>query len=126
MNNLGYVPHNEAIAHQRKSQVLLLIEIDSEETKSIIPGKLFEYMATGNPILAVGPADADVKKILQKTKAGDYFSHQQVNEIKTYILSIYNQWLKNPNQKFETNEEEVQQFNRKNLTKKLVEVVGKL
>ena len=83
-------------------------------------------MATGNPILAVGPADADVEKILQKTKAGDYFSHQQVNEIKTYILSIYNQWLKNPNQKFETNEAEVQQFNRKNLTKKLVEVVGKL
>jgi len=34
--------------------------------------------------------------------------------------------LRNPNQKFETNEAEVQQFNRKNLTKKLVEVVGKL
>jgi hypothetical protein len=31
-NNLGYVSHGEAIAHQRKSQVLL-IEIDSEDTK---------------------------------------------------------------------------------------------
>jgi hypothetical protein len=30
--------HGEAIAHQRRSQVLLLIEIDSEDTKSIIPG----------------------------------------------------------------------------------------
>ena len=36
LNNLGYVSHKEAIAHQRKSQVLLLIEIDSEDTKSII------------------------------------------------------------------------------------------
>jgi hypothetical protein len=43
LNNMGYVSHAEAIAHQRKSQVLLLIEIDSPETKSIIPGKLFEY-----------------------------------------------------------------------------------
>jgi hypothetical protein len=42
LNNMGYVSHAEAIA--KKSQVLLLIEIDSPETKSIIPGKLFEYM----------------------------------------------------------------------------------
>ena len=41
LNNLGYVSHQEAIAHQRKSQVLLLIEIDSEETKSIIPGNIW-------------------------------------------------------------------------------------
>jgi hypothetical protein len=33
LNNLGYVSHGEAIAHQRRSQVLLLIEIDSEDTK---------------------------------------------------------------------------------------------
>ena len=128
-NNLivhGYVSHQESLHAINSANILLLTNFDNVASKGIIPGKLFEYMATGNPILAVGPADADVKKILQKTKAGDYFSHQQVNEIKTYILSIYNQWLRNPNQKFETNEAEVQQFNRKNLTKKLVEVVGKL
>jgi hypothetical protein len=32
---MGYVSHAEAIAHQRKSQVLLLIEIDSPETKAL-------------------------------------------------------------------------------------------
>jgi hypothetical protein len=42
LNNLGYVSHGEAIAHQRRSQVLLLIEIDSQDTK-YYPGKLFEY-----------------------------------------------------------------------------------
>jgi glycosyltransferase involved in cell wall biosynthesis len=47
VNNLGYVSHSEAILHQRKSQVLLLIEIDSEQTKSIIPGKVFEYIISG-------------------------------------------------------------------------------
>ncbi len=58
-NNLGYLSHTEAIAHQRKSQVLLLIEIDSEDTKSIIPGKLFEYMVSERPIVAIGPKDSD-------------------------------------------------------------------
>jgi hypothetical protein len=42
-------PHDEAIAHQKKSQVLL-IEINSKETQ-IIPGKLFEYMVSGRPII---------------------------------------------------------------------------
>src|SRR5690606_3927316 len=40
---IGYVSHEEAIKAQRQSQVLLLVEIDSEDTKAIIPGKLFEY-----------------------------------------------------------------------------------
>jgi hypothetical protein len=33
LNNMGYVSHTEAIIQQRKSQVLLLIEIDSEDQK---------------------------------------------------------------------------------------------
>jgi hypothetical protein len=57
--NLGYVSHDEAIIHQKKSQVLLLIEINSEDTKSIIPGKLFEYLVSGRPIIGVGPNGSD-------------------------------------------------------------------
>jgi len=122
----GYVSHQESLNAINTANVLILTNFDNVASKGIIPGKLFEYMATGNPILAIGPAEADVQKILHKTKAGDYFSHQDVTEIKSFILSIYNQWLRNPLQKFETNEDEVQQFNRKNLTKKLVDVVNNL
>ncbi|WP_312923448.1 glycosyl transferase family 1 [Empedobacter brevis] len=128
-NNLivhGYVSHQESLNAINAANILLLTNFDNQASKGIIPGKLFEYMATGNSILAIGPTDADVEKILQKTEAGNYFMPQQVEEMKGFILSVYKQWLVNPNQKFETNEKEVQQFNRKNLTKKLVKVVDKL
>ena len=128
-NNLvvhGYVSHQESLNAINSANILLLTNFDNQASKGIIPGKLFEYMATGNPIVAIGPTDADVEKILHKTKAGEYFSHQEVNKIKSFILSTYQQWLVNPNTKFDTNEEEVQQFNRKNLTAKLAEVVDKL
>ncbi|WP_312556534.1 glycosyltransferase [Empedobacter brevis] len=128
-NNLivhGYVSHQESLNAINAANILLLTNFDNQASKGIIPGKLFEYMATGNPILAIGPTDADVEKILQKTEAGNYFMHQEEEEMKGFILSVYKQWLVNPNQKFETNEKEVQQFNRKNLTSKLVEVMNRL
>ena len=59
INSVGYVAHDEARRAQFNAQVLLLIEIDSEETIGILPGKLFEYMQTGRPILAFGPQEAD-------------------------------------------------------------------
>ena len=64
MLNLGYVSHQEAVEHQRESQVLLLIEIDSEDTKSIIPGKVFEYMVSERPIVAIGPKGSDFAELL--------------------------------------------------------------
>jgi hypothetical protein len=42
----------------------LLIEINSKETQSIIPGKLFEYMVSGRPIIAIGPNDSDFADII--------------------------------------------------------------
>jgi hypothetical protein len=75
LNNLGYVSHGEAIAHQRRSQVLLLIEIDSEDTKSI-PGKLFEYMVSNRPIIGIGPKNSDFAEITT-TNTGCFLTIQR-------------------------------------------------
>ncbi|MBC7495187.1 MAG: glycosyltransferase family 4 protein, partial [Flavobacterium sp.] len=80
--NLGYISHHDAIAEQRKSQVLLLIEIDSEDTKSIIPGKLFEYLVSGRPILAIGPKDSDFAEIIINTNTGVFFAYHQKQLLK--------------------------------------------
>jgi hypothetical protein len=52
------------------NRVLLLIEIDSPETKSIIPGKLFEYMVSNRPIIAIGPNGSDFAEIITETNTG--------------------------------------------------------
>ena len=72
---LGYVSHNQAIALQQKSRLLLLIEINSQETRGIIPGKLFEYLMAKRPILAIGPKKWDVQQILEETGSGEYFQY---------------------------------------------------
>ncbi|MEG9326907.1 glycosyltransferase family 4 protein [Salinimicrobium catena] len=85
----GYVSHTEALQLQRSSQVLLLIEINIEDTRGIIPGKLFEYMVSNRPILAVGPEKADIQKVIRETNTGAYFLYAEKEEIKAHILELY-------------------------------------
>ena len=120
LNNLGYVSHSEAIAHQRKSQVLLLIEINSEDTKSIIPGKLFEYMVSGRPIVAIGPNGSDFAEIITHTNTGVFFDYSEKMKLKSVLLAYYNQFLEG---KLQSNAVGLQQYSRKSLTEKLVKLL---
>jgi glycosyl transferase family 4 len=115
-NNLGYVSHQEALEHQRKSQVLLLIEINSEETKSIIPGKLFEYMVSERPILAIGPKEADFAAIIKQTNTGTFALYDEKEKVKETILSYFNLYLEKNLKVYPVG---LQQYSRKNLTKEL-------
>lgn len=118
--NLGYVSHQEAVEHQRKSQVLLLIEINSEDTKSIIPGKLFEYMVSERPIIALGPEGSDFAEIITATNTGVFFTYDEKEKLKALLLKYYQEY-KNNNLKVHA--VGLQQYSRKSLTEQLSKLV---
>ena len=120
VNNLGYVSHREAIEQQRKSQVLLLIEINSEATKSIIPGKLFEYMVSERPIIGIGPEGADFSKIIKETNTGIFVNYAEKEKLKSTIEKYFNEFLEG---NLSSNAVGLQNYSRQNLTKKLVEIL---
>jgi glycosyltransferase involved in cell wall biosynthesis len=115
--NLGYVSHDEAIVHQKKSQVLLLIEINSEDTKSIIPGKLFEYMVSERPIIGVGPKGCDFSEILIDTNTGVFADYSEKEKLKNYIANYFSLFLEG---NLKSNAVGLQKYSRRNLTEKLV------
>lgn len=116
LNNLGYVSHQEAVEHQRKSQVLLLIEIDSEATRSIIPGKVFEYMVSERPIVAIGPKDSDFSEIITSTNTGTFFMYDEKERLKATILSHFEKYQQKDLKVFPVG---LQQYSRKHLTGQL-------
>lgn len=120
VHNMGYVSHAEAIAHQRKSQVLLLIEIDSPETRSIIPGKVFEYVVSERPIIAIGPEASDFAEIIKQTNTGTFFTYDEKERLKQTILQYFDQYLKGNLKVFPVG---LQQYSRKNLTEKLAKLL---
>jgi hypothetical protein len=122
---LGYLSHKEAQIQQRQSQVLLLIEIDSLETRCIIPGKLFEYMQSGRPIIGFGPYNADFKTILTATNTGSSYNYGQSEKaiIKNKLLSYFEAYQK---KSLNTNGIGVQQFHRNKLTEQLAVILKPL
>lgn len=120
IDNIGYVSHKEAIKFQKKSQVLLLIEINSEDTKCIVPGKLFEYMVSNRPIISIGPKGSDVEKIIKETNTGNYFYYSDYDLLKTTIINHYQSYK---NKTLESHPIGLQKYSRKNLTKQLVELL---
>lgn len=120
LTNYGYVSHNEAIVFQKKSQVLLLVEIDSEDTKAIIPGKLFEYMVSERPIIALGPKDSDVENILKETNTGRYFNYNDYEDLKTILIQHFEAFKKG---ELQSNAIGIQKYSRRKLTETLSKLI---
>ncbi len=120
---LGYLSHPEALRLQRSSQLLVLIEINAKETQLIIPGKLFEYLSAGRPILAIGPQESDIKTLIAEANAGDYFTYDNKQELKTVIADYYKAFKTTGIIQRET---DIFQYSRRNLTKDLADILHQL
>jgi len=117
---LGYLPHEEILNNQQKSQLLLLLEIDAPETQGIIPGKLFEYFNAHRPILAIGPQDWEAGQLVEHHRAGDYVVHGDTKTLKKLLLERFQQFQ---NGKLHCNSIGIEQYHRRELTKKLAKLL---
>ena len=120
---IDYVPNNKAIKHMFFSEALLMVESNEIESSYAIPAKLFDYMGSNRPIIAIGPENSEVKDILSETKSGKYFSHQDSLSLKSYILDLYKAF---ENGSISTNSKDVDKYSRKNLTRSLSALINEV
>jgi hypothetical protein len=101
------------------STVLLLIIPDHQSNKSIITGKLFEYIAAGKPVICLGPLDGDAAEIINDTGHGMTFSYSDSKGISDYLSSLISgvTFIEKLSPKV---------FSRIELTKKLISVLQSL
>lgn len=84
----GYVNHGEVFEFYRQADALILILTDTKNAKGNIPGKLFEYMSTGIPILALGDPEGDAAQILQEANAGKVIRHEDFVGIQVALREL--------------------------------------
>jgi len=65
----GYRPHGESVQSLLDAHLLLLLIVDDPQSRGMLTGKLFEYLGSGTPILALAP-EGEAAEIVRATKAG--------------------------------------------------------
>ncbi len=121
---VGYVPHKECIRQQLASDALVLIEGTGRGSDAFYTGKIFEYMNTGRPVLAVLPENGAAAELVRRTKIGVVAHTDNVDDIKNNIFDYYKKWTEN-RLDFEPERCEIERYERKELTGQLAGVFDK-
>lgn len=92
---LGVISHNKAKLLQQQSHVNLLLTSVTKNHKGVLTGKLFEYIGSLTPTLAVitGGKDPEIKNLLTQTGAGDVF-YEGENECPAF-MEWHKRWKNN-------------------------------
>lgn len=118
---IPYLPHGQAIEEQRQADMLLLLIPDATSARGILTGKLFEYLASGRPILCIGPTDGDAARIIAQTNTGTTLDFRDKEGMKAAILLAFNKYQNSEATLQES--QQVEQYSRKALTKAYAEIM---
>lgn len=114
--------HKEAIRELYASDILLFI-LSPKDTAAVYSGKIFEYLATGKPILALAPKESAAAKLINKLKAGIVVEPEDKKAIKKAIENYFKLWQSN---RLEDKKFNLKQFDRFELTKKFEKILSEL
>ncbi|MGN0032705.1 MAG: glycosyltransferase [Candidatus Limimorpha sp.] len=123
-NNIEYVQHEKALEYQRTSDLLLLMIPHADKAEAILTGKLFEYLASGRPILAIAPVNGDVAKIIKETHSGVVIDYDDKEMMKKALSDFYQKYK--DNQLVTRNTDLVSNYSRRNLTKDYAKLLSEI
>jgi len=117
--DVGYLDHRRAFGEIVKADVLLY-PVANSSSRDFIPGKTFEYLASRNAVLAIGPSVAGTE-ILEKYSSVESVSHEKIGAIEQAIFKYYSEF-KNKSEPG-AHQIDISQFERKNQTKMLAGIL---
>jgi glycosyltransferase involved in cell wall biosynthesis len=113
----GVKTHQEAFNSMLNADVNVLLLPYQKDSQIMITGKVFEYLATGNPILCIGSKESDAVKIINaESKISACFEKEEINSISQFLLKKSHR----ENTETKVNEE----FTRKKLAKDLLKLLS--
>jgi glycosyltransferase involved in cell wall biosynthesis len=88
----GNIPHSELMNLYGSTSLLLLVLLGYKDAEGYMPGKLFEYMATGLPVLGLGPVKGDAANLIQESGIGVMLDGEDADGMKHYVLDQFRAW----------------------------------
>ncbi|MCZ6835871.1 MAG: glycosyltransferase [Planctomycetota bacterium] len=90
---VGYLPHRESIALLQHADALFLPlhDLEAGSRSLIVPGKTYEYLATGRPILGCLP-QGDARLMVEASPYGLCADPCDAKDIARQLMTMYDAW----------------------------------
>ncbi|ARA92991.1 group 1 glycosyl transferase [Rhodothermaceae bacterium RA] len=121
----GYRPHDEAVAWMRRSHLLLLVVEAFPHNAGMITGKLYEYLASGRPVLGIGPVQGDAAALLRATGGGEMMGYAERDRVAACVRAHYEAWAAG-RPPAGAPPEALRPFTRRRQTERLADVLDRL
>lgn len=118
---VAFVPHEESVSYLLRSTVLLMAIPNVPHNFGILPGKVFEYLATNKPIICIGPVGSDADNLLEECGAGRALAYDAYAAMLDHLEGLVAQWQINPNLDLPALNH--QRYSRRALTAQLVGLI---
>jgi glycosyltransferase involved in cell wall biosynthesis len=120
----GYVHHARAVALMRAADLLFLPlhEISDGRRSTIVPGKTYEYLASGRPILAAVP-EGDARDLLARAAQARVCAPGDVDAIAEAINNEFQRWVRHGRHPSEPIPPWLEPYERRELTRRLAALV---
>lgn len=119
-----YMAHEDVLLEQQRSDCLLLF-IPRERGGFAYGTKVFEYVASGKPILALVPPDGAAADLIRKSRTGFVIEPNDVPTIQSTVRMLFEQW-KAGRLAIEPDEQVIQCHERRYLTGRLAEILDRV
>lgn len=118
----GNVPHKQLLAMYGASSLLLLILTGYKDAEGYLPGKVFEYLASGLPILGIGPLNGDAAVVLRESRAGIMVDSADQEGMITALIESFARWKRETTAHPE-HSVHVAKFSRRVITARLADIL---
>jgi glycosyltransferase involved in cell wall biosynthesis len=123
LKDFGYQSHEVAVREQRNASVLILPLRKEPEYEAVLPGKLFEYLASRRPILGIGQTNGAMAKIVRDTGSGMVYDWDDEKNLRKWIDFC---WEEFKNDELRDNMSDISMYSRRRLTRRLAALLDEL
>lgn len=124
IHDTGYVDHSKAVAYMKGASCLLFLVSNVKYSEVLMSGKIFEYLATRNRILSIGPVNGNADHLLHDCEREGIIAFEDKAKIKITLFQYFEEWMNGT--KFQYTGNKHLFYTRQSQCRRLAQILDKL